>query len=139
MSLVLDASVTIAWAFEEAHTPPVLALLGRVTAEGAEVPGLWPLEVLNVLALALARRRDRLPKERMEVITSQIQGLPIAVDAETPAQAWNATLALAERHGLTVHDACYLELALRRGLPLASFDERLRAAAEAAGVACLGR
>ncbi len=45
---------------------------------------------------------------------------------------------LAERHGLTVYDAAYLELALRRGLPLATLGREQRAAASNDGVQLLG-
>ena len=64
--------------------------------------------------------------------------LPISLDPETDRQAWGATLRLAERHRLTLYDAVYLELALRRGIPLATLDIELRAAAKAEGVKLLG-
>jgi predicted nucleic acid-binding protein len=54
--------------------------------------------------------------------------LPLHIDVETDRQAWGAALQLAERHRLTLYDAAYLELALRRGLPLASLDGELRTA-----------
>ena len=68
-------------------------------------------------------------------VLSELNDLPIVLDDETAAQAWSATIQLAERHRLTVYDAAYLELAQRRGLPLASLDQELRTAAEVAGVA----
>jgi predicted nucleic acid-binding protein len=64
--------------------------------------------------------------------------LPIQVDSETDKQAWGATLRLAERHQLTLYDAAYLELALRRSLPLAALDEDLRRAARAEKMRLLG-
>ena len=64
--------------------------------------------------------------------------LPITVDLETDRQAWGATASLAARHRLTLCDAAYLELARRRGLPLATLDKELRAAATAEAVALLG-
>ena len=64
--------------------------------------------------------------------------LDIATDQQTAAQAWAATLALADEHRLTVYDAAYLELARRRGLPLATLDQALRDAGAAAGVVVLG-
>jgi predicted nucleic acid-binding protein len=63
--------------------------------------------------------------------------LPIRVDSETDRQAWSATLVLAERHKLTLYDATYLELALRRNLPLATLDGGLRTAAATHKVALL--
>jgi predicted nucleic acid-binding protein len=50
----------------------------------------------------------------------------------------HATLRLAERHQLTLYDAAYLELALRRNLPLATLDEDLRRAVRAEKVKLLG-
>jgi predicted nucleic acid-binding protein len=65
--------------------------------------------------------------------------LPLSVDLETDRQAWSATVHLAERHKLTMYDAAYLELAQRRGLPLATLDTELRSAADAEGVILLGK
>jgi predicted nucleic acid-binding protein len=61
--------------------------------------------------------------------------LPVTVDAETEARAWAGTIDLARQHSLTEYDAAYLELAARAGLPLATLDNKLKAAAPAAGVA----
>ena len=55
--------------------------------------------------------------------------IPIEIDGETLSLAWSDTLSLADELRLTVYDACYLELALRRRLPLATLDQTLRAAA----------
>ena len=66
-----------------------------------------------------------------------IARLPIAIDPETAARAWPDAAPLAERHGLSLYDAAYLELCLRAGLPLASFDPALTRAARAAGVAAV--
>ena len=62
-----------------------------------------------------------------------------SLDPETGRQAWGATVRLAERHKLSVYDAAYLELAQRRGLPLATLDTDLRRAAMAEGVILLGK
>ena len=63
---------------------------------------------------------------------------PITVDPDTDTYAWTATLRLADRFGLTVYDAAYLELARRRSLPLASLDKELSVAGHALGVSMLG-
>lgn len=63
---------------------------------------------------------------------------PIKIDLDSEHQAWGEPVALAERHGLTVYDAAYLELALRRELPLATLDRELRAAANSEKVQLLG-
>lgn len=131
--MVVDSSVTLTWCFEDEQTAASLALLEQVVEHGAVAPTVWPLEVLN--ALVMAERRKRVDAAQRQRLTGFLRDLPIALDAETAAQAWSATVQLAERHRLTVYDAAYLELAQRRGLPLASLDNELRAAAEAVGVA----
>jgi len=131
--MVVDSSVALTWCFEDEQTPASLALLEAVVDVGATAPTLWPLEVLN--ALIMAERRRRLDAAQRQRLTGLLRDLPIVLDNETAAQAWSATVQLAERHRLTVYDAAYLELAQRRALPLASLDPELRAAATAAGVA----
>jgi len=133
---VLDCSATIPWAFASESTLETDALLDTLTAGGkAWVPALWHLEVANVLLGA--QRKGRIDRAGIEVFLSTLTLFDIEVDPETLAVAWSKTLALAERFGLTVYDAAYLELALRRGLPLASLDTQLRNAITTAGGHCL--
>lgn len=132
MSLVLDASVAIAWCFHDEHTPALLALFREVVEAGAEAPQHWPLEVANTLLMA--QRRKRTDAEARDRYLAMLRDLPVTLDPATAGQAWGATVLLAERHRLSVYDAAYLELALRRDLPLATLDEGLRKAAGQAGV-----
>lgn len=125
--LVLDASRTLAWCFEDEGGADTDALIDRVAAEGALVPAIWPLEVAN--ALAVAERRGRIAPEDSVAFVALIEELPITVDAATASHAFHETLNLARDHGLSVYDAAYLELAVRAGLPLATLDEGLRRAA----------
>lgn len=136
MSLVVDSSMALAWCFEDERTPAAEALLHRVAEDGAVAPALWPLEVLN--GLAMAERRGRLDAARRQQMAGFLRDLPIALDHETAAQAWTVTAHLAERFRLTLYDAAYLELAQRLGLPLATFDQELRAAAGSLGVPLIG-
>jgi predicted nucleic acid-binding protein len=136
VGLVLDSSVTIAWIYNEETTPPVLEVLDRIIASGAWVPALWRMEVANVLEMKVRRRR--INAEFRDEALADLSLLPITIDAETDQHVWSATLQLAVRHQLTVYDAVYLELAVRRGLPLATLDRELRAAAQAEGVTLLG-
>jgi len=69
---------------------------------------------------------------------AELSDLPIAIDRLTNRQAWSATLQLCDRFGLTPYDAAYLELARRRGLPLATLDGELVRAAQAENVSLLG-
>jgi predicted nucleic acid-binding protein len=136
MSLVLDSSITIAWAYNDETTPQVLDVFDRLIANGAWVPSLWRIEVANVLEMKVrGRRNDAVFRDNA---LTNLSLLPISIDQETDRQAWGATLRLAERHRLTLYDAVYLELALRRGIPLATLDIELRAAAKAEGVGLLG-
>jgi predicted nucleic acid-binding protein len=135
VSLVLDTSIALAWCFEDEQTPGKMELLDRVTEAGAVVPQLWPLEALN--GLLAAQRRGRLDAALRKRLAGFLRGLPIAIDEDTTRQVWSATVGLAESYGLTVYDAAYLELAIRLGVPLASGDIALRAAADGAGVPLL--
>jgi predicted nucleic acid-binding protein len=100
------------------------------------IPVLWRLEVVNVLEMGI--RRGRHDAAFQDATLADLALLPISVDLETDRQAWSATLRLAERHKLTMYDAAYLELAQRRGLPLATLDAELRDAASAEGVILIG-
>lgn len=132
MSFVLDSSVALAWCFEDEQTPEVIALLREVAESGAMAPSLWPLEVLN--GLTMAERRRRLDGVRRRQMTELLRELPVNLDPDTAVVAWTDTAALAERFRLTLYDAAYLELAIRRSVPLATLDDDLRRAAVTAGV-----
>ena len=132
---VLDVSVTMAWHLEDEATPALWALLDRLLEEGVAVPGLWPLEVANVLAMG--ERRGRSTPAKMAAFVEQLARLPVEVDDESAERALRETLAIARREALTAYDACYLELALRRGLPLATSDRGMRQAAHQLGVPLL--
>lgn len=136
MSLVLDASLTLTWYFEDETTPATDAVLDRVAETGAIVPGLWRLEVANAFLSAL--RRKRISTDYRDGSFAVLAQLPIRTDADTDAHVWTTTLRLAERFGLTIYDATYLELAQRRGLPLATLDKELREAAGTLEIAVLG-
>jgi predicted nucleic acid-binding protein len=136
MGLVLDSSVALAWIYADETTDAVLRLFDDVRLNGARVPGLWRWEIANVLQLNV--RRGRHSGDFRDGALASLAMLPVKVDAGADRQAWGDTLHLAERHGLTVYDAAYLELALRRGLPLATLDQDLRRAASAEKVGLLG-
>ena len=136
MSLVLDCSITMAWLYSEETTPAVQKIFELVENGGAWVPSIWRLEVANVLMLDVRRgRRDPTFRDAM---LEDLGLFPISIDAETDRQAWTSTLRLAILHKLTVYDAAYLELAKRRGLPLATLDRELRSAAAVENIGLLG-
>lgn len=131
-ALVLDCSMTLAWVLEDERPDLVANVLDRVVEEGALAPTLWPLEVGN--ALLVAERRGRLSASHRAQALRDLAELPITLDDETTSRAWRETMTLAETHDLTLYDAAYLELALRRGLALATLDKALRNAAGQVGV-----
>lgn len=132
MSVILDGSVTLAWCFDDESTSEIDAMMMGVAQEGAFVPSLWRLEVANGLQMGIRCGRMTIPqRDSLFVILS---AMDIAIDEETDRYAWSATLRLAERHKLTIYDASYLELAVRRSLPLASLDKALRQAARSEGL-----
>lgn len=133
---MIDSSVALTWCFEDEASPAADRLLAQLTDTGAVAPSLWPLEVLN--GLAMAERRGRLTTLARHEKISFLQALPISLDHETAAQAWTTTSRLAERYRLTLYDAAYLELAQRLNLPLATLDKELREAARALGLPLLG-
>lgn len=136
--LVLDASVALAWMLPgEADAEQAKRLVDIVAEEGAVVPGHWRLEVANTLLMA--ERRGRLAAERVAGLLARLAALPVSIDPETAARAWDACPALSRKHRLSLYDAVYLELAARKGLPLASFDGALLRAAEAEGLPIAGR
>lgn len=132
MTIVVDASVTMAWYFRDESTPEVRQLLDRTGSEGAFVPAHWRLEVANSFATAI--RHDRVSTDYRDEALMELTWLPISIDAETDAYVWTTIVSIADRHRLTVYDAAYLELAARRGLALATLDKALRRAAVEAGV-----
>ena len=135
MSFVLDCSVTMAWCFEDERTAATDTLLDKLVAEGAEAPSILPLEVTNVLIGAA--RRNRISPAAANVAAQRIAALPVLIDLEGSRRAWDSLLQLAVRYGLTSYDTCYLELALRKALPLATLDKALQRAATEAGVMVL--
>ena len=131
--IVLDASVAVAWCFEDEQNSDAEWLLDAlISGTGALVPALWPFEVAN--ALLAAERRRRITVAQATHFLTRLADLGIAVDSLDPSRVFEQTLSQAREWNLTAYDAAYLELALREGLPLATLDHQLKAAAHSAGV-----
>jgi predicted nucleic acid-binding protein len=94
------------------------------------------LEVANSLTAAV--RRGRIDAELRQASLADLALLDITTDHYTDFYAWGEKLSLAERFKLTIYDAAYLELAVRRSLPLATLNDELRAAGWALGSRLLG-
>ena len=136
MSLILDASAALAWVYQDEITDLSQEILDRVTAGGAWVPAMWRLEIANGLQIGI--RRGRIDAAYRDEALSTLALYDIKMDADTWLQAWGMTVRLADRFGLTLYDAAYVELAQRRSLPLASFDDQMRTAAQALGLDLIG-
>ena len=130
MPFVIDNSVVCGWFLASQSTDYTEAIARRLLDDGAIAPGLWPLELANVLRTAC--KRGAMIASQAREVAEQIAALPIAVDAQPPTT--QAILALALRYDLSSYDAAYLELALRLQLPIATQDTALAEAAMAAGV-----
>jgi predicted nucleic acid-binding protein len=134
-AFVLDNSVTMRWLLaseksaDQKYAENVLKAFNEVDAL---VPGLWHLEVVNVLMCA--ERRNEIDAGEAEGFISQLENLPLHVDRVTAQQAFSRTLSLARIYKLSSYDAAYLELAIREGLPLATLDKDLRKAMKKAKV-----
>jgi predicted nucleic acid-binding protein len=130
---VLDFSVTMAWCFDDEATPYTDCVRDSLAEMRAVVPSIWPLEAAN--ATIIGERRKRLDEARSRRFFVLLEALPIVVDEETANRAFVDIVHLARTYQLSAYDAAYLELAIRRGLPLACNDGKLKTAAVAAGVA----
>ena len=128
---VVDASVAIAWIFEDEVTPETEAVLDRLSDQEAHAPGLWELEIANVVLSA--ERRGRISEIATAQIMERLRDLPIRINPDNPRL--HHLLEVARRYGLTSYDAAYLTLALQLNLPLATLDRDLAAAAGLADVA----
>jgi predicted nucleic acid-binding protein len=131
-AFVLDCSLAVAWCFPDEqgkYADSVLAALGRASAI---VPAIWPAEVANALLMAERRKRST-PAETARWL-GLLESLPIAVVDRTDDRSFQGTLDVARNRGLSVYDASYLELCLRRGLELATLDRSLARAAGQVGV-----
>ena len=133
--LVVDASVSAAWLLPDEATPYTEAVLQATAEREVWVPALWLLEMGNLLINAQRRKRIDAVKRRELVMAAS--ALRLRVDREPVSMA--DMDALAASHGLSVYDAAYLELAMRRGLPMATLDAATRKAMEASSVALVDR
>lgn len=129
---VLDTSVAASWFFDDEGGEYATSVLESLNTWEALVPGLWPLEVSNVLVVA--ERRGRCREAEAVRFIELLDNLPITIDDGTATHALRATWQLAREYGLTAFDAAYLELAMRLGTPLATMDKQLADAAQKAGV-----
>lgn len=136
MSVVVDCSVAVAWYLPDESSAAAEQILGRVSNGGGVAPFLFRAEFAN--SLIAAERRKRIPEGFHRKAFSELESLQMFFDSEGLDHVWSTTSQMARRHGLTVYDAAYLELAQRLRLPLATLDRALTRAAAGEGVALAG-
>lgn len=130
MTIVIDASVTMGWCFDDEATDQTDAVLDSLEHDEAVVPTLWHLEVANILLVA--ERRGRISEAQAARFLNLLGRLPIRTDM-MPIDT-TAVLAAGRRHDLSAYDAAYLVLAERLAAPLATLDDKLISASKNAGV-----
>lgn len=131
--MVLDNSIIVAWCFEDEASDYADRAMESARIGVLLVPSIWPLEFANTLLVS--ERRNRIsPVQRVRIILD-IGALPITVEHESSERIFGEVFTLARNHQLSTYDASYLDLALRKGLPLATQDKALIRAAADCGVA----
>lgn len=130
--LVLDNSVVLSWCLADEDDALASRAMKLAIDHGAIVPGIWWYELRN--ALVVNERRGRIDAEGVRATLADLGEMRIALDSDHDDRI---VLDLAQRHDLSVYDAAYLEVAMRRGLPIASLDLRLRRAAAASRIALI--
>ncbi len=133
MPFVVDASVALCWLMPDEQHSVAEAAYRRIAHDPALAPGLWWYELRNVLIVN--ERRGRLDREKTAHVLRLIRALPVAIDTGAEEEA---LLQLARQYRLSVYDAVYLELALRKKCPLATLDGALASAARAEAVPLIG-
>lgn len=132
---VLDCSLTMSWLFPDEESKATLDLREQLTQSNAIVPAIWPIEVGNILWSA--EKKKRISPYQSTQFKNLLEQLPIEIDKKTSEIALGLILECAREYKITVYDACYLELALRIGTPLATLDKELAEAAQKAGIPIL--
>lgn len=123
---VVDNSVVMSWCFKDETNNYADIVLNRLTEAVAVVPSIWPLEVVNVLIVA--ERQKRLSESDSIRFLTLLSQLPIIVEYERP-EMMKELLALARSNNLSSYDASYLNLAMRKGVSIATLDNKLIEAA----------
>ena len=130
MLFVLDNSVSMRWFFKDGTEADLLyteQVLEALKEGSAVVPGVWWLEVSNVIVRAEAQQL--LPETQSRKFLDTLRKIPITVDSSPVEQLWEQTLHLARKFHVSAYDAAYLELAIRQNIVLATLDADLARAA----------
>ena len=102
------------------------------------VPPLFWYEIGNVLLNCTKPSKitgvPRITKTECAEIQRNLSLLPIATDSLPDNEIRSNILVYAEQYALSYYDASYIELAVRLGLKLKTFDKDLKAAADAENI-----
>ncbi len=131
-TFVLDCSVTMAWCFEDESNNYTEKVLEAVSQSTALIPILWSVEVAN--CLFVAERKKRISHTKALAFRECLRDLFIVIDEYLIKQPVEIILDLARESGLTAYDAVYLELAIRKNLPLATLNKDLKQATKKMGI-----
>jgi predicted nucleic acid-binding protein len=132
--LVIDGSTALGFLLKDERDACALAALAAIEkGVPTYIPAHCLIEATN--GLLMAERRKRVSQSEVTEAVGLLGALPVITDSETTAKAGGHTIALARQYGLTIYEAAYLELAMRRGASLATNDHELAKAAMSAGVA----
>jgi predicted nucleic acid-binding protein len=134
-SFVIDNSVVMTWCFKDEASQYADSILDSLEHFTAIVPSIWPLEVGNVLLVA--ERKKRLSRADSTRFIALLFELPITVDQEPPERMIKEIFALAREHKLSTYDASYLDLAMKKGIPIATLDNHLITAAKRSNVSIM--
>jgi len=134
-SFVVDNSVVMSWCFKDETNQYADAILDCLSEATAFVPSIWPLEVVNLLLVA--ERRKRLSEADSVRFITLLSQLPIIVEHERPERMMKDLLALARSNNLSSYDASYLDLSMRKGIPIATLDPRLITASKKTNIPIL--
>lgn len=132
---VLDASVAFSWCFPgdpTEDTPYSRRILLKLATDNAVVPQIWGFEIANIIFVAFDKRK-RISQRQIDEYLQLLKALPIRVE---PSDLWMSVAleSQARKWSLSAYDTAYLDLALRRGLPLATADDDLKRIAAAEGI-----
>jgi predicted nucleic acid-binding protein len=135
----MDASMALGWLYprqDSAEATLADQVLDELDSEEFTVPAIWYGELAN--AIIRGERKGLITPSQTAAFVAELDLADIEIDADSPKLRQSVVLALARAHRLTAYDATYLELALRKRVPLATIDTQLSEAARPAGARVFG-
>ena len=129
---MIDNSVVLSWIFEDEHSKESQDTLNELIKNYAYVPSLWPFELAN--ALYVAEKKGRIKEADAMIFIKNLKNLPVFIETNNFDNITKDILSLSREHHITVYDASYIELALRKNLTLISFDKELIAVCKKIGL-----